>query len=319
MNFIRLSSILTTTAVWLSAVTGCSNAPRTASTASSPENREKELIAIINEAPGTIGVAYVTDTDTLLINNGVRFPMMSVFKFHQALAVADVLRRQGIDADSLIRVRRSEIDPDTWSPMLKDVGEGDFTISIADLMRYALTVSDNNASNLLFNHVAPPSLTDSIVRATAPDTTFRILYTEAEMKKSHELSYLNYSSPLSANLLLRSLFRDESADTTGLSYIRELLTSVQTGSDRIGAAIEGHHDVVFAHKTGSGYRNSRDELTAFNDVGYFRFPDGRDASLTVMIRDFRGSEAEAAALMARISRLLLAPYLDSAPPEAISQ
>lgn len=60
--------------------------------------------------------------------------------------------------------------------------------------------------------------------------------------------------------------------------------------------------MVFAHKTGSGFRNAAGELIAHNDVGYFRLPDGRDYSLAVFIRDFSGSEKEASAIIAGISR-----------------
>ncbi len=41
---------------------------------------------------------------------------------------------------------------------------------------------------------------------------------------------------------------------------------------------------------------------AHNDVGYFRLKDGRSYSLAVFIRDFRGSEEEASAVIANISK-----------------
>ena len=80
--------------------------------------------------------------------------------------------------------------------------------------------------------------------------------------------------------------------------------AVTTGHDRLGAAITEADDVLFGHKTGSGYRNSSGELIAHNDVGYFRMSDGRDYALAVLIRDFRGTEDEASAVMADISRLI---------------
>ena len=41
---------------------------------------------------------------------------MSVFKFHQALAVADYLDRNGLTPDTEIFIPEEELVPDTYSP-----------------------------------------------------------------------------------------------------------------------------------------------------------------------------------------------------------
>lgn len=262
------------------------------------------LCEVVSRAPGTVGVALVTPDDTVTVNNGVRFAMMSVFKLHEALAVGDALRQRGASFDSVMRVSAAELDPHTWSPMLKERGEGDFDISVGELVRYALVSSDNNASNLLFSHVVSPAATDRFLKSVAADTAFAIRYSEAEMKREPELSYLNYSSPLAAACLIRQVFTTEILPAPSLEAVREALAVATTGADRLGAAVAGKEGVLFAHKTGSGYRNGRGELMAFNDVAYVRLPDGCDYSLAVMIRDFRGSEEEAAAVMAEVSRVV---------------
>ena len=84
--------------------------------------------------------------------------------------------------------------------------------------------------------------------------------------------------------------------------IKHYLSIVTTGHDRLGAAVQDSDILIFAHKTGSGYRNEADELMAHNDVGYFRLKDGRSYALAVLIRDFSGSEAEASSVIANISK-----------------
>lgn len=263
---------------------------------------EQQLYNIVNQAPGTVGVAFVSDNDTVLINNGVHYAMMSVFKLHEALAVCNALERQGSTSDSIISIASSELDRNTWSPMLKEYGDTDFNISIKDLINYAIVSSDNNASNLLFKKIISPTDAGRFIKSIAADTTFAIAYSEADMKQNHELSYCNYSSPLSASLLIKQVFTSDIVSEPHQEAIKHALATVTTGHDRLGAAIVGNGEVLFAHKTGSGYRNNRGELVAFNDVAYFRLPDGRDYSLAVMIRDFSGSEAEAAAIMSEISK-----------------
>lgn len=268
------------------------------------ESLEYSIRDVVDSAPGVIGVALVTDKDTLIVNNGVQYPLMSVFKLHQALAVVHRLETQNRSIDSLLHIRYSELDMDTWSPMLKKYTEGDFDISLRDLVGYSIILSDNNASNLLFNHVISPQETNRYIKGIANDSTFQILHSEADMKTDHDISYQNYSSPLAASLLIKQVFNDSLLTDTNQQAIRQMLTTVTTGQDRLGAVLLEAPDILFAHKTGSGYRNTRGELIAYNDIGYFRLPDGRDYALAVMIRDFRGTEPEAAEIMAKISKIV---------------
>lgn len=265
----------------------------------------EDLLDVIADAPGTIGIAFVSAGDTVIINNGVRYPMMSVFKLHQALAVLNELRLAGRSVDSVLHIRAAEIDSATWSPIYREYGSRDMDMTVGQLIRYALISSDNNASNILFDRIVSPAAADRYVRSVAPDTTFRIKWSEAQMKREHPLAYDNFSSPLSAALLIRDVFAGESIDSADRKFVGDALTVVTTGQDRLGKAIDGRGDILFGHKTGSGYRNERGELAAHNDIGYFRLSDGRDYALAVMIRDFAGSEQDASALMARISEIVL--------------
>ena len=265
---------------------------------------KEQLFTIVDTVPGTVGIAFISDVDTVTINNSARYPMMSVFKLHQALAVASEINTSGSSIDSVIHISEEELDMETWSPMLKIYRKPDFDISIRDLIHYSLTVSDNNASNLLFKHIVSPSSTDSLIRSISDDSKFRIAYSEDEMKENHSLAYLNYSSPLAAASLIRQVFDSTNTTWYAIDSIRKDLATVTTGLDRLGSIISEHPEVFFAHKTGSGYRNDAGELIAHNDVGYFRLPDGRAYALAVFIRDFSGTEAEASEIIAGISHIV---------------
>lgn len=260
------------------------------------------LYSLTDTIAGTVGIALITDSDTLTVNNGVHYPMMSVFKLHQSLATIDALQNKGTNIDSIIHIDRTELDPDTWSPMLKEYGLKDIDISIRDILKYALTVSDNNASNILFTHIVSPKETDAFIRSIAGDTTFQIMFSEAEMKENHARAYLNHTSPLAAAALMKQVFDTSFIETSSLDSIRKDLTQVTTGHDRLGSVIHTDPEIFFAHKTGSGYRNDANELAAHNDVGYFRLPNGKSYSLAVFIRDFSGSEAEASRVISDISQ-----------------
>ena len=52
------------------------------------ETLHQDIARIIEGKRARVGVAVIIDgKDTVTVNNEERYPMMSVFKFHQALAV----------------------------------------------------------------------------------------------------------------------------------------------------------------------------------------------------------------------------------------
>lgn len=64
------------------------------------------LKKVIKDKKAEIGIAVILDAqDTVTVNNDDRYPLMSVFKFHQALAVADYLDRNGLTPDTEIFIK----------------------------------------------------------------------------------------------------------------------------------------------------------------------------------------------------------------------
>lgn len=104
------------------------------------------LKKVIKDKKAEIGIAVILDAqDTVTVNNDDRYPLMSVFKFHQALAVADYLDRNGLTPDTEIFIPEEELVPDTYSPLRKEFPEGKISLSVSRLLEYSLQLSDNNA------------------------------------------------------------------------------------------------------------------------------------------------------------------------------
>ena len=256
--------------------------------------------------PGEVGVAVlVGGTDTVVVNDWSVYPMMSVFKLHQALALCNRFDRDGRSLDTLLTIRRDELDPHTWSPMLKEHREALIALPVADLLRYTLVWSDNNASNVLFERLQGVAATDSFVATLIPRASFQIAYTEAEMSVDHAKAYSNYTSPLGAAMLMDRLFADSIVSRPKQRFIQRLLGECTTGKDRIAAPLLDKAGVTIAHKTGSGY-TANGILTAHNDVAHICLPSGVRYTLAVFIKDFRGYEAQASRVAARISAAVYA-------------
>lgn len=266
---------------------------------------EKELTAIADSAKGDVGIALIYDGDTLTVNNDAIYPMMSVFKLHQAVALCRMFEENGTSLDSVMTLRRSELDPDTWSPMLKDHTGDEISLPMRRLLEYTLIESDNNASNEMFVRLMSPAACDSVIAGIIPRGSFEIRFNEAEMQADHSRAYSNRTSPLGAAILIDRVFTDTLVSKSYQDFIKSALMRCQTGPDKISAALSEREGITVGHKTGSGYRDENGRLTASNDVAFVTLPDGRHYSLAVFVKDFDGTDAEAAAIIARISAAVI--------------
>ncbi|MDE7381620.1 MAG: serine hydrolase, partial [Muribaculaceae bacterium] len=296
-------------------IVGCSSH----SSVTSHENVIDKIQEIVDTVPGEVGIAffYTSSTgerDSILINNDTRYALMSVFKLHEAIAVINKLENDRTSIDSTIWLKRDNLDANTWSPMLTDYKEPKFGITIRDLLRYAITQSDNNASNILFEHIISPQKTNQLLKSILSDTDFNISCSEKEMQKKHELCFENYSSPASAALLIEKVFEDSLISEKNQYFLQDLLLTSTIGQDRIGTPVSKNDKIRFGHKTGSGYRNENGELLAYNDVGYFDYPDKYHYTLAVFIKNYKGPESQASEIMANISTVLY-NYVNSKIPQ----
>lgn len=257
---------------------------------------------IVAECPGEVGVAViVNNTDTCVVNNSSIYPMMSVFKVHQALAICNDFDQKGISLDTVMTIDRDALDANTWSPMLKEHTEAVISLPVRDLLRYTLTQSDNNASNYMFRKLVDVAATDRFVASLIPRSDFQIAYSEEEMSADHERAYSNYTSPLGAAMLINRLFTERIISKEKQDFITTTLGECKTGIDRIVAPMLGKEGVKISHKTGSGYTKGNGILVAHNDVAYISLPNEVSYSLAIFVKDFKGNEAQASRYMAHIS------------------
>lgn len=266
---------------------------------------KKELTAIADSAKGDVGIALIYDGATLTVNNDAIYPMMSVFKLHQAVALCRMFEENGTSLDSVMTLRRSELDPDSWSPMMKDHSGEEISLPMRRLLEYTLIESDNNASNEMFVRLMSPAACDSVIAGIIPRGSFEIRFNEAEMQDDHSRAYSNRTSPLGAAILIDRLFTDTLVGKSYQDFIKSALMRCQTGPDKISAALSEREGITIGHKTGSGYRDENGRLTASNDVAFVTLPNGRHYSLAVFVKDFDGTDAEAAATIARISAAVI--------------
>lgn len=313
----RAMPILVTVLTGIACLIGCNTAKGGCSDEKTRQARmdvlKGELKTIADKYEGRIGIGLITSQgDTLEINVGgrkdvrnngnaeERYPLMSVFKVHQAVALLHAMEKNGQSADITVSIPRNELNPDTWSPMMKDHTGDTIVLSVREMLRYTLMQSDNNASNYLFTHFTDVSSTDRFIATVIPRESFHLGVTEEEMWRDHKRSYENCSTPLGVAILIDKLYTDSIIGADNQNFICRTLRQCDTGTDRIVKPLLDKKGVTAGHKTGSGYRENG-ILMAHNDAAFITLPDGRHYTLVVLVSDFNGDEEKAAEAIAGIS------------------
>lgn len=261
-----------------------------------------KLYELADKQPAKIGMAVIFgNSDTLTVNNSDDYPLMSMFKLHEAIAVCHELEARKCSLDSVINISKQELDKETWSPMLKEYNENSFEISIGKLLEYLMIHSDNNASNILFDRIVDVRTTDSLIAKILPERGFHLLYKESDMSTNHSLAYSNATSPLSYAMLVNKVFTDSVVSPSNQEFIKQTMASCLTGMERIAAGFSADKGVKFAHRTGSGYVNERGEVVAVNDGGYVILPDGKAYTIVILVKDYKGKQEDAEKIMAELS------------------
>lgn len=262
---------------------------------------ERAVRALTDSVRATVGVAVVFgDGDTLVVNNGHRYPTMSVYKFHQALAVLDHLERRGLPLTTRIPVRKSDLLPDTWSP-LREACPGGGRFTVAELLAYSVAQSDNNVCDLLFRFLGGPEVVNRYIAGLDAGEA-AIVADEETMHRHTDNQYLNWTTPLAAVRLLERFRRGELLSAAYGDFLLETMFATETGPDKLRGLLPA--DVAVAHKTGSAFRDAQGVMVADNDIGIVRLPDGRSYSIAVFVMDSREDDRTNAAVIARISRLV---------------
>ncbi len=264
---------------------------------------QKNLYDYVRGKDARIGIAVIVDgCDTVLVNGNRDFPMLSVYKFPQALAVIDYCDKNSISICDSIYISTDDIKLNTWSPLREKYGVTDLRLSVAELLSYSLQYSDNNACDILFRFIGGTPTVENMMRKLGLDNIF-ISATEHEMHQDMYLCYLNRSTPLDMAILFDRFYTTLKHSSAGYGFVAQLIENCATGTDRLLGGISGNN-VVVGHKTGTGDKNTQGRIIAVNDCGYIVFPDGFRYAIAVFIADSADDMNNTSLMIADISAIV---------------
>ncbi len=261
---------------------------------------KRQIETLLQDKTATVGVACAIGDQGFSINDEIHYPLMSVFKLHVAVAALQRMEVEGTRLDDVLQIDSTQMHRDTYSPLLDRHPSGNFCISYADLLRYALSQSDNNACDILIDYAGGIEAVKACIDR-AGITGYGLTETEATMHADRSGGYRNWGHPSSVVQLLEKILDGSLLNDEYTHFMRTTLIATSTGSDKIRAGLPTN--IALGHKTGSSDRIEGIKM-GDNDAGFFYLPDGRPCYLAIFIKDSREDDRTNAALIAGITRII---------------
>jgi beta-lactamase class A len=270
------------------------------------------IVRLAAAAPAKVGVALrVLETnDTLSYHNRLPYPMLSVFKLAIALQVLHEVDRGHLRLAQQVRLTKADL-PDNYSPLRAKYPTGNVRVTIQELLTYMVTLSDNNACDILLNLVGGPAKLTAYVQKLGVHP-FVAEVSEAQMAAEWRNQYRNWSYPSTQVDLLAQVYHHTALSKANSGLLWQLLLDTSVGPKRLKGLLPAGTPV--AHRTGTSGTNAEGLSPALNDAGVITLPNGQHVALTVFVADSHADTATRELLIATIARAVYDEFARPATP-----
>ena len=246
---------------------------------------KKEISKITEGKKATVAVSVLGIDFPFQYNNNnaeKKLPMQSVFKYHIALAVLDLVDQGKLSLDQKVLIKKSELLPNTWSPIREKNPEGNFEMPISELIEYSVAMSDNVGCDVLLRLIGGPKVVhDFLISKGAKDT--QIVYNEEIMQSEWKNQYENYTTMKSATRLLKDFYKGKILSKKSTEFLLAVMYRTSTGLNKIVEQLPKYAKV--AHKTGSSGKNDAGLTGAENDIAIITLPNGKTYAIAIFVSD----------------------------------
>lgn len=246
---------------------------------------KKEISKITEGKKATVAVSVLGIDFPFQYNNNnaeKKLPMQSVFKYHIALAVLDLVDQGKLSLDQKVFIKKSELLPNTWSPIREKNPEGNFEMPISELIEYSVAMSDNVGCDVLLRLIGGPKVVhDFLISKGAKDT--QIVYNEEIMQSEWKNQYENYTTMKSATRLLKDFYKGKILSKKSTEFLLAVMYRTSTGLNKIVEQLPKYAKV--AHKTGSSGKNDAGLTGAENDIAIITLPNGKTYAIAIFVSD----------------------------------
>ena len=261
---------------------------------------QEKIHAIAAEAKGQVSVACSLPGTSLNcdLNPHSHPPMQSVFKLPVAVAILHRIEQGEFTLDQPVRfLPEDRFVPHEYSPLQDKYPEANVDVPMRELLRLAVSLSDNAAADILLRIGGGPQKVDAYI-ASLGISGFHLQDNEHSMQRDIAAQYRDWFEPAGAVELLRRL-----NDRSPLSPEHTRLLFDWMEAAGLTRRLKGDlpQSVRVFHKTGSsGVHNGLAPAT--NDIGLIELPDGKRLAIAVFVTDSRADPATREKVIAKIAR-----------------
>jgi len=265
---------------------------------------KKQIEQILRDKKAIFGISISGENgnDTLSINGNMHCPTQSAYKMHIGLAMLDKIDRGAFSLDQKINISKAKLPVNAfWNPLGTDFPNGG-DLTVAQLIQYCISHSDNTACDTLIGMVGSPSEVEAYFKKNnIQDLQFA--YNERTMQSKWENMFQNWITPNAAVQTLRLFYENKNGllSNSSYSFFWQTMKETSTGVKRLkGLLPEG---TVVAHKTGSSGTNDVGLTAATNDWGVVFLPNGHYFIISVLVTNSYESDETNERIIAEICKV----------------
>jgi beta-lactamase class A len=262
------------------------------------------LLQRINEiapaAKGKLGVSIslLENGDTLNYNNDNRYVMHSVMKFPIAMAVLHEVDKGKLRLNQLIHLTKQDMQK-TYSPIADKYPEGNIDMPVSELLSYMVSLSDNNACDILLKVLGGTQKVNRYVHSLGLKH-IAIKASEQQMAAAWNVQYTNWCKPDEMIRLLYLFYKGTALKKTTNDFLWKIMLETSTGPNRIKGLLPA--GTAVAHKTGTSPVDNNGLTPATNDIGIIILPNGKHLAISIFITDAYADRATCEKVSAEIAR-----------------
>lgn len=266
---------------------------------------------IISTEKAEIGVSVIgiEDNDTLSINNSKHFPMQSVFKFHVALTVLNQVDKGMLSLDQKIDIKKSDLLLNTWSPIREQYPDGNINLTLAEIINFTVSQSDNIGCDILLRHIGGTKKVNDYIHNVGVKNV-AIVANEEEMHKGWNVQFNNWTTPSAASELLKKFYSGKILSDSSFEFLWKVMLETVSGGYRIKGQLPV--GTLVAHKTGTSDTNEQGVTAAVNDIGIVTLPNGKHFAICVFVSNSQEDYDTNEKVIADIAKLTWDYFLDKA-------
>ncbi len=269
--------------------------------AATAQVNEQNLAALARGRQGDVGIAVIFRDKIYTVSNSGKYPLMNTFNIHVAMAALNRMENEKIPLDRKVTVKPGQLRKDVYSPMRKEHPSGKIQTTYRELLDYAVTYGDGNATDWLISFAGGIREIDSYIKQLGI-ANFNLSKTQYELGKDLNACYSNWGTPASVVQLLRKLNEGKILFEEHVDFLTELMEGSEPGKDKMRAGLPA--EVGLAHISGRSDRLPKGAKPGDCDAGIITLPNGEKCYIAVLTKDSKESDASDAKLMADIAAMV---------------